>query len=112
MADLNRKFEKPNLLELIEGDSNNGNPDGNLKRDKPVYQVVGVRYPPTGIKRVTVEVFFVSPQGNETVDDSRFFTFIYADLPQGAKTKLKDFYNWVTDSVIKVLPELADGVEQ
>lgn len=112
MADLDRKFQKPTILNLIEGDPNNGKPDGDLKRDKPVYRLIGVGFPEEGIKRVTLELGFVSPQGSESIPDSRFLTFIYADLPNGAKNKVRDFYNWVTDSVIKKLPELADGVEQ
>ena len=112
MADIDRRFKKPTLLDLIEGDSNNGSPDGNLKRDKPTYRLIGVRYPPEGVKRVTVELGFVSPQGSESFNDSRFLTYIWADVPAAAKTKLKDFYNWVTDVVIKPLPEFADGVEQ
>jgi hypothetical protein len=112
MADLSRTFKKSTILNLLEGDSNNGNPDGDLNLDSPDYTIVGIRLLSNPIKKVIVELEFNADQGSLTIKHGRFLTFIYADLPNGAKTKVKDFYNWVTDSVIKVLPELADGVEQ
>ncbi len=129
MADLNRKFKKPSideggqLLNLIEGDVVNGSPDGKLVLDGPAYKIVGIRMladyeqeEPFNIilasRRVEIELLFTFMQGSLMKPRSRFLKFPYADLPAGAKNKVKDFYNWVTDSVIKTLPELTDGVEQ
>jgi len=130
MADLDRNFKKKTvanggvLLNLIEGDVFNGSPDGPLlKLDGPVFKIIAIRVladyedePPFNIipasKRVEIELLYTAKQGSLVRPDSRFFTFYYADLPTGAKNKVRDFYNWVTDSLIKVLPELADGVEQ
>lgn len=123
MEDLNRTFKKSTILNLLEGDLINGNPDGNLNLDSPDYKIVGIRLAvdyeeeaPFNIipesKRVEIKLLFVAEQKSLVRPYSRVLKFYYADLPQGPKNKVKDFYNWVTDSLIKVLPELADGEEQ
>lgn len=127
--DLDRQFKKPTVTEggtifnLIQGDTANGLPDGKLELDGPDFKIIAIRVmadyedsEPYNIiltsRRVEIELLFTAKQGILVKPYSRFLKFYYADLPAGAKTKVKDFYNWVVDSVVKVLPELADGVEQ
>ena len=105
-----RTFKKSNTLDLIEGDATNANPDGNLNRDNPSYKVVGIRLLTEGVKRIEIEIQFDSDQGNLTVKDSRFLTFEYNSLPNGVKTTVKNFYNYIVDKVNN-LPQF-DGIEQ
>jgi len=110
MADLERTFKKSNILDLIEGDVTNANPDGDLKRDKPLYKIVGIKLLTEGVKRIEIEIEFDSDQGSLIVKDSRFLTFNYNSLPAGVKTVVKDFYNYIVGKVNN-LPQF-DGVEQ
>lgn len=112
MADLDRTFKKPSvdeegtLMQLIEGEW-----DGALELDGPYFKVNSIRMF-RNPKRIEIELLFEAEQGSRTDSHSRYLKFMYADLPGGAKTKLKDFHDWIVDQIIKQRPELSDGVEQ
>lgn len=105
-----RTFKKSNIIDLIQGDAANASPDGNLNRDKPLYEITGIRLLTKPTKRVEVQIDFVSDQESLTVQDSRYLTYDFNSLPAGVKTVIKDFYNYIVDKV-NTLPEF-DGVEQ
>ena len=64
MADLERTFKKSNILDLLQGDATNANPDGDLNRDKPLYKIVSIRLLTEGVKRIEIEIQFDSVQGS------------------------------------------------
>ncbi len=75
--ELERTFKKTTILDLIEGDAANASPDGNLNRDKPLYEIIEIKLLSKPTKKVEVKIKFDSDQGSVVVKDSRFLTFEY-----------------------------------
>lgn len=110
MADFNRTFKKNTVLDLIQGDPLNGNPNGELKRDSPEFKVVAY-WVNARTKKLNVEVNFIAPQGTEFTDDTRTFNIDLTTVPAAVRNRFKDEYNFIVDNIAKAFPELADGIE-
>jgi len=85
--------------------------DGELKRDQPEYKVTGWL---VNAKDKTLQIFvnFISPQGSQILNDSRTYMVDLTKVPVKVKNRFLDQYNFITDKLIKVTPELKDGIEK
>lgn len=108
---LNRIFKKTNVLDLSEGDTSNGTPDGPLNLDSPDFKVTGWTVDARG-KTLQVHVLFTADQGTVNQKHSRTFNIDLTKIPAGARQRFIDQYDFITDNIVKAFPQLADGTEQ
>ena len=103
MTEFNRIFKKSTLLNI--------NWNGELELDKPDFRVLSWTVN-AQTKILTVEILFTADQGSINQKHSRNYEVDLTKIPPNARRKFIDQYNFITDNLIKVIPELADGVEQ
>ena len=107
MAEFNRIFKKSTLLNIAEGNGWGGS----LELDKPDFRVLSWTVN-AQTKILTVEVLFTADQGSINQKHSRSYEVDLTKIPVGARQRFINQYNFITDNLIKVIPELSDGVEQ
>ena len=107
MADFNRLFKKSTLLNLVESNGWSGA----VELDAPDFRVLAWHVN-AQTKVLTVEVLFTADQGSINQKHSRSYEVDVTKIPVGAKQRFINQYNFITDNLIKVIPELSYGVEQ
>ena len=107
MAEFKRIFKKSTLLNIAEGNGWNGA----VELDAPDFRVLSWTVN-AQTKILTVEVLFTADQGSIKQKHSRNYEVDLTKIPAGARKRFIDQYNFITDNLIKVIPELADGIEQ
>ena len=107
MAEFKRIFKKSTLLNITEGNGWNGA----VELDAPDFRVLSWMVN-AQTKILTVEVLFTADQGRRKERKSRNYEVDLTKIPAGARKRFIDQYNFITDNLIKVIPELSDGVEQ
>ena len=112
MGDFNRQFNKPTILDITEAQANDTEGwDGNLQSDQPTFTLKYIRLSDGG-QQVRLRVEFTEQQGQLTKKHSRVYYLDTATAHPAARAQFLNLYNWCTDNIIKVIPDLNDGVEQ
>ena len=112
MADFNRKFNKPTELQATEAqptDTEGWNGDLNL--DTPEYTIKYIHLEDLG-EKVNIKIDFEAQQGSITQAHSRVYYLDIAAAHPAVKAQFKTLYDWVVNNVVKVIPDLNDGIEQ
>lgn len=103
---MKRTFRKSEIIELLESDGY----DGHLQVDSPDFSLIGVYLDATN-RTVKLDILFDAPQGSLQVNYQRSYTLDYDTLPSGSKTKIKEFYDWVVNGTVRILPKLTGATE-
>jgi len=105
MAEFNRIFKKPTILDIIEGEF-----DGDLKLDSPDFKVIGWRVD-AKTKKLVIEIYLTAMQGTVKQERTRMLTIDLITAPVAVRNYFINEYNLIT-GYVKARPELADGIEQ